>query len=355
MDGFSVLNPPQQRGGDGQDSTLVDLVRAAVERDDADAWKVWLDDMWCHALPLGYRSRGQGWKLHVSATRASATAVLERSIAVLLRERCAFKFAKSFEHVGQLNSTHYPRGSAGKFLTAYPDDDEHFRLVAEELDRATDGLPGPTLLPDRPYRPDSLVHYRYGAFAGRTVLSNDGYYRFLLEGPDGALIEKRRDAWFTPLAWAHTPLDGEAAPAVAGGEARPVRPGDRFIVREAIRHAYRGGVYRATDTRTDAEVVVKPARAHVESYHKGWDVREALRHEAEILDLLAPLDIAPRKIALFEQDGHIFLAEELILGTSLSTCLRIAALPRGRSETERGFGGRLWGTPPTPGHRNRLR
>ncbi|MGH8887364.1 MAG: hypothetical protein ACRDYX_19810 [Egibacteraceae bacterium] len=53
MNGFSVLNPPQQQGSDGQDSTLVDLVRAAVERHGADAWKVWLDDMRCIAADYG--------------------------------------------------------------------------------------------------------------------------------------------------------------------------------------------------------------------------------------------------------------------------------------------------------------
>jgi serine/threonine protein kinase len=36
-----------------------------------------------------------------------------------------------------------------------------------------------------------------------------------------------------------------------------------------------------------------------------------------MLDRLAPLGLAPRKLDLFEQDGHLFLAEELLAGVPL--------------------------------------
>ncbi len=306
--------------GNGQDvtlrdSTLIDLVHTSLEAAGAGNWGVSLDEMWCHAVPSEYCWLEQGWKVHVAATRASMNAVLERSVEVLVRHRCAFKFAKSSEQVGLLNSANYPRGHAGKFLTAYPQDDEHFRRVAGELDRATAGLAGPSILSDRPYRPGSLVHYRYGAFVGGRVLGNDGDYRFTIRGPDGTLIEDRRDAWFNPPPGVSSPLEDDGAPAPSAPS--PVLLGDRFVVREAIRHANRGGVYRATDRETQAEVVIKVARPHVEAFIEGWDACDVLRHEAEILDRLAPLGVAPNKIALFEQGGYLFLVEELIPGVSL--------------------------------------
>ncbi|MGH8934293.1 MAG: protein kinase domain-containing protein [Egibacteraceae bacterium] len=265
--------------------------------------------------PSAHCRREQGWKLHVAATRASATTVLERSLEVLLRNRCAFKFAISLDYAGLLNSAHYPRGGAGKFLTAYPDDDAHFRRVAEDLDHATAGLTGPTILSDRPYRAGGLVHYRYGAFVGRFLLSNDSDYLPVLSSPDGTLIEDRRDPWFSPPVWAPSPLGEDNGASVTDGVPGPVLLADRFIVRQAIRHANKGGVFHAVDTHTDSEVVIKQARPHVEANDAGWDVRDTLRHEAEMLDLLAPLGIAPRKIDLFEQEGHLFLAQELIPGT----------------------------------------
>jgi len=332
VDSLSFLEPLHRGRLNGHDSTLVDLVRAAVEGDQAGAWEVRLNGMWCTASPPGHRMRDQGWKLHVAASRSSAVAVLERSLDALVRHRCAFKVASTVDYAALLSSTHYPRGSSGKFLTVYPDNDEHLRLLASELDRATAGLAGPIILSDRPYRPGSLVYYRYGAFAGRRVLTNDGLYQPVLRGADGTLIKDRRDAWFTPPAGVPLPFPQDpppqdsppqGSPAVTpttnGKAATPhqVLLADRFVVREAIRHANRGGVFRAQDTRTGVDAVIKQARPHVETSRNGWDVRDALRHEARMLDVLGPLGIAPRKLELFEKDGHVFLAEELIPGVSL--------------------------------------
>lgn len=322
MDSLSFLAPLHQGSRNGHDSTLVDLVRAAVERDQPGAWKVRLDGLWCAAFPPAHRMRDQGWKLHVAASWSSATTVLERSLDVLVRNRCAFKVASTLDYAALLSSTHYPRGSSGKFLTVYPDNDEHFRLLAAELDQATVGLTGPSILSDRPYRPGSLVHYRYGAFAGRRVLTNDGLYQPVLRGADGTLVKDRRDAWFAPPAGVPMPFREDRPPAAPAGNGSAVAPqpvllANRFAVREAIRHANRGGVFRALDARTGADVVVKQARPFVQTSRNNWDVRDALRHEAEMLDVLGPLGIAPRKLELFEQGGHVFLAEELVPGVSL--------------------------------------
>jgi len=327
LDGRSFLASLERGRRDERGLPLVERARAALQRDGAEPWSIRVDGMWCYALPPAHRLRGQGWKLHLAATRSSAAAVLERALEPLARHGCAFKFASTLEQVSLLNSRHYPRGSAGKFLTAYPDDDEHLLRVAEELDQATAGLAGPAILSDRPLRPGSLVHYRYGAFAGQLELSNDGDYRTMLATPDGTLVEDRRDAWFSAPSWAPSPLPAAAAAGAgdrpgaerrqAGGEARAVLLGDRFVVREAIRHANKGGVFRAVDHGSGAEVVVKHARPHVEADEAGRDTRDTLRHEAEMLDRLAPLGVAPRKLDLFEQDGHLFLAEELLPGVPL--------------------------------------
>lgn len=307
---------------------MVELVRSTLDGDATGSWDVWLDGIWCSARPPAHRLREQGWKLHLSATRSSATTVLHRAVEVLARHGCAFKFASSIEQVSMLNSRHYPRGGAGKFVTVYPDDDQQFATLAAELDKATDGLAGPSILSDRPYRPGSLVHYRYGAFTGRVQLSNDGDYRTMLTRPDGSLVEDRRDAWFSAPGWATPPLpaaetaagnpDGQREAARGtGGQVRRVLLGDRFVVGQAIRHANKGGVFRAVDSTSGAEAVVKQARPHVEATESGSDVRDGLRHEAEMLDRLAPLGVAPRKLDLFEQDGHLFLAEELLPGVPL--------------------------------------
>src|SRR6266511_2999949 len=142
---------------------MVELVRSTLDGDGTGSWDVWLDGIWCYARPPGQPVRAQGWKLHLAATRSSAVTVLHRAVEVIARHGCAFKFASSLEQVSLLNSRHYPRGGAGKFITVYPDDDQQFATLAAELDKATDGLAGPSILSDRPYRAGSLVYYRFGA------------------------------------------------------------------------------------------------------------------------------------------------------------------------------------------------
>jgi serine/threonine protein kinase len=92
---------------------------------------------------------------------------------------------------------------------------------------------------------------------------------------------------------------------------------DRFKVREAIRHSNKGGVYRALDTRTGDMLIIKEARPHVAADESGKDTRDRLRAEYRALERLQHLGVAPKPVALFTEGGHLFLAQEMIPGTSL--------------------------------------
>jgi class IV lanthipeptide synthase len=227
---------------------LIDIVTAMVGRAGGD-WTVEAGAFWCSLSPGDGRMPEQGWKLHVSATQLSAPVVLSRAADVLLAEGCAFKFARGLDEVASLLSNRCDRGRGGKFITAYPVDDEMFGRVASSLDLATDGLPGPAILSDRRLRPGSLVHYRYGVFSAASVLNNDGGFESMLTGPEGVQVKDERLAWFSPPSWAVPPLP-EPSAADAGRVPESVLIADRFVVREAVRHSYRGGVYRATDRDT---------------------------------------------------------------------------------------------------------
>jgi serine/threonine protein kinase len=304
-------------------SVLVDLAGAALADQPAGSWRrSFDDDMWCHLRPVAAPPRDQGWKLHVSATAGCAPEVLRRSLAVLVPAGCPLKFATTVDRLDLLNSAHYPRGGAGKFITAYPRDDDQFRQLVARLDEETDGLAGPRILSDRPYRPGSLVHYRYGGFVRRQKLSNDAEQVLLIAEPDGQLVRDRRDAWFDPPSWVPEPFPEVGAAAVAA----PKRPAQvllngRFAAREAIRHSNRGGVYRAAEVATGAEVIVKQARFGVLG-NAAVDAQVALRREAETLDAFASLGIAPAGLALFEQGGDLFLAQELVEGEPLRLWVR---------------------------------
>ncbi|MGK5732199.1 class IV lanthionine synthetase LanL [Streptomyces sp. URMC 124] len=267
--------------------------------------------------PVGHRPRRQGWKIHLSATVDSAPLVLEGAAAVLVARRCAFKFAVSPRVTADLTSVRAPREHSGKFLTAYPADDDQTRALAEELHRATFGLAGPAILSDRRYRPGSPVHYRYGCFAPPRELDDEGFYRGRLRAPDGTLTADERNPWFSPPAWARPPFGLPTAARTEGARGGPVLLAGRYLVREAIRHSNRGGVYRARDRLTGEDVLLKEARPHVGAQPGGTDARDWLRYEADVLARLAPLGIAPAPREVFEAGGHVFLAEELIEGENL--------------------------------------
>ncbi|MFD9093391.1 class IV lanthionine synthetase LanL [Streptomyces collinus] len=308
--------------GHATEVDLESLCRRALEASGAGVgWAVSVDEMWCRLTPAGGMGRRQGWKLHVSATSASAPEVLVRSLDVLLGEESGFKFVRSLEQVSALNSRATPRGSAGKFITVYPPSDEDAVRVALALHRATAGLAGPRILSDQPYAPQSLVHYRYGAFVGRRRVSEQGLLVWFIEDPDGNPVEDKRTGQYAPPSWAVCPFPASVPdpPGRAGAVSGPVLLGGRFSVREAIRHTNKGGVYRGTDVTTSAPVVIKEARPHVEGDVAGSDVRDWLRAEARILHKLKRTQLAPEPLAVFEIGGHLFLAQEEVPGVPLRT------------------------------------
>ncbi|MGA5816316.1 class IV lanthionine synthetase LanL [Kitasatospora sp. NPDC094028] len=311
--------------GPGAAGTWPDATRAALAgtggRGDDGGWDVTVEGFWCTARPSASAPLpGQGWKLHVSAASAAGEAVLAAVVRVLAQDPCAFKFAARQERLHELNSRNSDRGSAGKFITVYPAGEAQFQRLAAELDRATAGLPGPVVLSDRPYRPGSRVHYRYGAIALPAELGNDGEYRSVLRGPGGERAEDVRGGSFRAPGWARDPLAG-----VGAGAARPgkrsggVLLAGRYAVTAAVRHGAKGGVFLGRDTHGDAEVVVKQARAHIEVDRAGTDARDALRHEAALLDRLAGQELAPRAVELVEQEDSVFLVQERIAGQPLGS------------------------------------
>ena len=133
--------PPRARYGDFVESQLTASGRCQ--------WRVSRQGAWTYAMPE-VQPRDQGWKLHLSATLASADEVLRRAVPVLIEAKAPFKVASTAADLASLNSNHCPRPSSGKFITVYPSDDDQAVALMASLDRATAGLPGressPTVL-----------------------------------------------------------------------------------------------------------------------------------------------------------------------------------------------------------------
>ena len=313
-------SPLRARGGLVPDE-LIRRVRALLDEADLQGgWEWHVEAPWVYVNPVGVTVPDQGWKLHVSATERSAAAVLSAVVPVLLAEGAAFKFAANRDCVRMLNSATAARASGGKFVTVYPLDDAHAVRVAEACHRATLGLSGPAVLSDRPYRPGSLVSYRYGGFRDQHAIDADGMVVHLLRNPDGELVPDERRGLYSAPPWVQDPFQpapapaGSAPPAPAPG---PVLLAGRYAVRAALRHANKGGTYLAEDRETGLHVVVKEGRPHVAATSAVGDARDRVRHEAEMLAAVASVGRAPRLVDVFEQQGHVFLVEEHIPAPSL--------------------------------------
>ncbi|WP_406053782.1 class IV lanthionine synthetase LanL [Streptomyces sp. NBC_01077] len=296
---------------------LIDVARAVLDRCGGQRWSIKPSEAWCYLSPPDGHSREHGWKLHVSATPLSAPLVLARAGEVLVKAGCAFKFGTDLPRVAQLVNQWYSRGGGGKFITVYPKDDAQFRELAEQLHEATAGLPGPGILSDKRLRPGSLVYYRYGEISGsgQRFFNDDGTFERRMVGPDGTAVEDERNAWFSPPAWATSPFPDEEVETPQTPAS--VLLGDRYRVLKAIRHANKGGVYRAVDERDGSDVVIKQARAHVSSELDGTDVRDRLRQEARMLQELQPLDVAPACLELMQLEDDLFLVQEQVPGQTM--------------------------------------
>ncbi|WP_214410878.1 class IV lanthionine synthetase LanL [Sphaerisporangium fuscum] len=329
---------------------LEDIAKAALARagregdaEESATWEFRTRAPWTYVTPVGAARRAQGWKLHVSATPLSAPVVLARAVEVLARRRCPFKFAATLTELSGLVSREQDRGAVGKFITVYPPDDRAATAIAEELHAATLGLPGPPILSDRAYKPGGLVHYRYGVFSALSVLDNDGSYASRLTAPDGTQVTDKRNAWYSPPPWAPCPFESGKAP-VRAAVPEAVLLADRFVVRQAVRHNAKGGVFLAEDRDTGGHVVVKQARPHVGAKLSGRDERDALRHEWRMLGLFGPLGVTARRVALFDKDDNLFLAQERLEGSVLTAWAgeRMAQGPDPRRrETVLGLAARL--------------
>ncbi|MFI0206814.1 MULTISPECIES: class IV lanthionine synthetase LanL [Streptomyces] len=319
--------PPEHSAGDAEDAGLLQRIARWSLDGSKTEWALDSVGFWSRATPSGLNRREQGWKLHLSATPLSAPIVLSRVVEVISQNPCAFKFASSLGKVESLVHTRCARGSSGKFITIYPNDDDQFESLAQSLHSATFGLPGPVILSDLPYRPGSLVQYRFGAFVGVEGISNEGNFEVMLRGPGGELVEDRRDPWFNPPKWAGSP----PVPSPAQDLQRPggILLAQRFRVTGAIQQSNKGGVFLAEDEKTSRQVVIKRARQHIGATLNGVDAADILRSEAAMLDRLEGLGLTPRKVALFERGGDTLLAQERICGKTLSRWVREVSVSEG--------------------------
>lgn len=256
----------------------------------------------------------QGWKVHVTATDATASGVLQKVSAYCHRHGLVFKHLASPRELLTRNAKEAVRGGSGKFITIYPRHVEELRSTLDGLEALVGGLPGPRVLSDLQWR-DGPLSVRYGAFVHATGRDAHGRTFDAMRGPTGELVEDRRPPVFETPPWVELPGFLREQLDALGGHSAP--DGFPYTITGSLHFSNGGGVYDATDA-AGRRVVLKEARPFAGVTVDGRDATARLVDEERALRALAGPGIV-RLLASHELLDHRFLALEHVDGTSLHT------------------------------------
>ncbi|MEE6259704.1 class III lanthionine synthetase LanKC [Plantactinospora sonchi] len=290
---------------------------AVADRPIPAGWRREPSDDWFIYGPEGGSLPQQGWKIHISAGLANAERVLASVWDYCVPRGLSFKFLRGPRMLLMRNSKYARRGSSGKFVTVYPRDEAELELACKELAERLDGEAGPYILSDLRYG-TGPVYVRYGGFAARYCLSDDGQVVPAIEDGTGTLVPDRRDPVFHVPDWVSLPAFLEPHLAARGAVSTTDLP---YRIERVIHFSNGGGLYVGRDTRTDTQVVLKEARPHAGLDADGRDAVARLNREADMLRRLAGVPQVARVHDQFVLGDHHFLALEYIEGRALNKLL----------------------------------
>jgi hypothetical protein len=263
----------------------------------------------------------QGWKLHISATILTASAVFEAVAPFLKNHHAYYKAPVSLKELKKINSgVHYDYTQIGKFITVYPQNDEQAVYFAGQLHRMTDRIPAPSVPYDLKFAPGSCVHYRYGSFRANEIKHSDGTFEMAMRDPQGKLIPDLRDCEKPYPDWISNPFPVEKENTAANDF--PLR---NFKIFRALAQRGKGGVYQGVDLGSAAPrlCLIKEGRKNGEVNWDGRDGYWRVEHEERVLKALRTAGVnVPQIYSSFSSGKNYYLATEFITGENLHLFLR---------------------------------
>jgi tRNA A-37 threonylcarbamoyl transferase component Bud32 len=267
-----------------------------------------------HCAPPGRQNPpDQGWKVHVSARLLDAERALQVIWDYCTSRSIAFKYLRGEPVLIMHNSKSADRAYSGKLVTVYPQDEDQLELILKELNELLCGIQGPYILSDLRYA-EGPLYVRYGGFIERYCLAETGERVLAIRHDDGRLVPDLRTPSFATPPWVALPpflqphLDARNAVTTTDLP---------YDIESVIQFSNGGGVYLGRDRGTGEQVVLKEARPHAGLDIDGRDAIARLRHEREILQRLAGLEVVPEFKDFFRLGEHEFLVQEFIDGNPL--------------------------------------
>ncbi|MGW1064695.1 class III lanthionine synthetase LanKC [Streptomyces aureus] len=267
--------------------------------------------------PRPFRIPEQGWKIHISATFATAPEVLRLTAEHLTRRGVKFKFLRSESVLRRRSAKNGDRSASGKFITVYPQSDGQTEELLHSLEELIGGLPGPYILSDLRWK-NGPLYVRYGAFLWMWARDSHGVLVPSLRNEAGTLVPDERRPVFRPPSWIRVPDFLQDAVEARNSATLKDFP---YRIHRALRYSNGGGVYRATELAGGREVLLREARPFAGVDSTWGDAVERLEREHWALKRLQGLPSVPEVFGYLTGPEHHYLAREYVEGKTLTAVM----------------------------------
>jgi hypothetical protein len=288
-------------------------------------WRRTTRDEWVVLTPRGDAGPAaraamprQGWKIHISACLDNAAEILDEVWDYCVARLVTFKFLRAPHVLHTRNAKYACRGSSGKLVTIYPEDEGRLASILTELDEVLGGRPGP-YLPGALRWADGPLYVRYGGFEPHYCVSDRGILEPAIEDAEGRLVPDRPTEVFAPPSWVRLPAVLEPHLKARSAATLKALP---FLVERVLHMSNGGGVYAARDARTGETVALKEARPHAGLTLDAADAVTRLAHERSIMEWLAGAASVPAVRGYFTIGQRTYLVQDFIEGATLDQRLR---------------------------------
>ena len=275
-------------------------------------WYTPIDEHWAYMIFKDRDFPDQGWKIHITTDIREASYLLYDVAIFLIKNEVSFKYVPSLKSLKSKNSKYANRGASGKFITVYPENNNAFIELLNDLKEITSSFNlGPYILNDQQWQ-ESNVFFRYGGLK-RIVAEINGEEVLAIRKPDGTLIPDERMPYYKLPDFVMEPE------VIKANNTFPDKKEfDRlkdFKIIEAIHNSNAGGVYLAE--LEGKKVVLKEGRdmAGVDAnFNNGF---QRNKHEYNTLKRLKDVKGVINVDEYFTSWRHNYFIEEFHTGKSL--------------------------------------
>lgn len=262
-------------------------------------------------LEVGEPPWMQGWIIDISVIQIQILSLLETVIPILLREKTAFKIARSSRKASTILGGELGWLLLGKVLSIYPPNEKSAAELARELISLTKGFRGPEIPTDR--RLGGVVYTQYGT--GKPAIGTDKSDTEV----NHVYNKKREKVTNDGLDWPFSTLVSAKTPkreSVLQDRYKPI-----YMLKEDPKGTVRQGLWLKKIYLIKWCVIKEGRQNMVVDFH-GRDIIDRLRWQYELHKKLENILPLPAIYDLFEENGDGYLVMEFVRGVSMQKRIR---------------------------------